>query len=751
MRRIDGRWWALAAGLAIGVLAVAARFYRLTDRSLWLDEIFTATAAHLLDPAQVIAFAKADIDQMPLFYMFTWLMRPWGDGAFVLRLQSVVAGSLAVAAVFLLGRALFGIRAALAASLLMALMPYAVWYSQEARNYALFMLLSTLQMYFSYRALKQSRWFDWAGLAVVSILNLYNHYLALETTAAVALYVSGFLLFDLLRKSSNRLRLATALFLATAVVVAALVPWRPVLRAIYNSASDAVALAKLHRFVAGALVVGLIALLAAVVFAARQHAGTIRSWLRRPPARRATLAVLTGLAVVIAYAPWLPALRVFLSTPSKGFGRLDIHRAPDLVAVASIPVRLGLSGFVGVIFCVGLLALGVWAFRGRSIEAALVISWLTVPLMLLVFVVRWAIVDVDLRYFAFLFPAAMLVVGAGVEAICIGLDRISKRLLSGTRARLAVPLAAALLMTLLALQAVPALATSYNAPKNDWRSVAAHIAVTRSPGSVVLAIGNYSDWSVLCLQYYFREMRYPITVVDGRQITSDVADRLARSNGPTWGVIDYPSAAQQSWMDTATAVKTDFLDATGTIHVIRATDSALSATDQAIQMLRWEIPLEPQLKPSASLLDLQSGRVTVGPNLIQAMPGAGWLLSPGAAGAGATIVLAPTTAAPTANAYFTMSPPPSGSDFMVSFEHRAPSLVGLQTVSALAFDKADQVIAVYPYDRGYVCAPSETWTRSYFAFAMPQGTTSLVLVFQANGRGTAEFRSMQLNSLSDNS
>ncbi len=750
MRRIPSRSWTLGLIGAIGVLAVAVRFYRLTNRSLWLDEIFTAKAAHLGGPGQVIAFAQADIDQMPLFYMFTWLLHAWGDGAFILRLQSVLAGTLAVVAVLLLGRSLLGVRAAVVAALLMTLMPYAVWYSQEARNYALFMLLSTLQMYFAYSAIKRGRWFDWSGLAITSILNLYNHYLALETTAAVAVYIGAFLLFDLLRKPSNMVRMVTGVGLAALAVAAALVRWRPILKTVYAGVSNAIVGARNHRLIAVAVAVVVLAVFAVVAFALRHKAPAIRSRLTRPPMRRLAFAAVTGLAVGIAYAPWVPSLRVFLSSPSKGFGRLDLNRGADFGALASIPVRLGLSGFILALFCLGLVALGVWTFRGRSAEAALLIFWLTVPLILLWLSVRWAIVDVDLRYFAFLFPAAMLVTAAGGEAICIGVVRLFERLRSSTNIRFINAAAGAVVITLLLAQALPALAASYQAPKNDWRSTAEHIAQSSSHGSVVMAIGNYSDWVVLCLQYYFRQMHSSITVVDGVKITSDIADLLAGSAGPTWGVIDYPSAAQQTWFDQSSAVRTDFVDVTGTIHVVRSADPLLSAADQARQLLHWELPMEPQLSPSAGLLDLQSGGAVLGPNLVQAPPSGGWYLPAGASAGSGSILLTPTSSAPEANAYFTLAPPPAGNDFMIAFDHRSPSLNGSQTVSALAFDKGDHVLAIFPDSGGYACGRSDSWMRSYFAFTIPQGTTSLVVVLRADGSGTAEFRSVQLSRLSDN-
>lgn len=749
LRRVPDRIWPFALIGTIAVLAATLRFYRLTDRSLWLDEIFTAKAAHLSGPGAVIAFAQADIDQMPLFYMFTWLLHPWGDGAFVLRLQSALAGTLAVLAVFWLGRRLFGIRAAGMAAVLMAVMPYAVWYSQEARNYALFMLLSTVQMLFAYMSIKRGRWFDWAGLTIASIGNIYNHYLALEMTAVVIVYCGGFLLAGLLRNSSTGVRLTTAVGMTASALAAALIPWRPVLKTIYLEALSVAAEAKNHRLaavVAGFAVFGVVAILA---FAFRRKAGAVRSALSRPPVTQTLFGAAAGLAVAIAYAPWLPYLRVFLSTPTKGLGRLDVARTPDLGALVRIPSELGLTWFLLVAYCVGLVGLSVGAFEGRSREATLLLSWIGVPLILLSLSAHWAIVDVDLRYFALLFPAVMLVTGAGTEMIWGGLRRLFHWVRSGVRIQFVNAVAGAAVITVLLAQALPALSVSYQAQKNDWRTAAEHIAAASSPGVVVIAIGNYSDWVVLCLQYYFREMHSPVAVVDGMQMTSDTVDRLAASAGPTWGVIDYPSPKQLAWIQESRDVRTDFVDVTGTIHVVRSADPSLSPTDQARQLLNWELSVEPQLSASAGLLDLRAGHAVLGPDLVRAPTLSGWYLPAGARADTGVISLSATPSSPQANAYFTLSPPPAGHDFVATFDHRNASLRGSQSLSVFAFDRGDHVIAIYPSSNGYVCQGSDSWTTSYFAFTIPDGATALVLVLRADGTGTAEFRSVQVNRLSE--
>jgi hypothetical protein len=84
----------------------------------------------------------------------------------------------------------------LISALLFATLFFPVWYSQEARPYAFMILLATLQMLYACRSVRDSRVRDWLGLSVVTLLSLYNHYMALLPTAACALFVGGALAIE---------------------------------------------------------------------------------------------------------------------------------------------------------------------------------------------------------------------------------------------------------------------------------------------------------------------------------------------------------------------------------------------------------------------------------------------------------------------------------------------------------------------------------------------------------------------------
>jgi 4-amino-4-deoxy-L-arabinose transferase-like glycosyltransferase len=744
--------WSVAAIVAIGIAALAFRVYRLDGRSLWLDEILTSQPAHLNGPGAVITWSQAALNQMPLFYMFTWLLGPWGDSEVILRLPALIAGVLTVFAVYLLARRLIGDRAGLVAAVLTAVMPFMVWYSQEARNYTLLMLLTTLQMYFALSAITRGRAIDWGALAAVTVLNLYTHYLALTATAAVAVYIGLFVLSDLLRGAAVRVKVVVAGVLFLTALSAALVPWRATLRTIYHGAVGAVASDGLHNAARlGALLVatGVVAL---VGFLARRS-----RFLRARPAaaRRLLLAAATGAVVALAYLPWLPTLRVFLGRPDQSLGQIHLAHAPNANDVVVLLNALGLSGLLLVALLLGLVAVGLGLFRGRAADSGLVLCWLAVPLLLFLLAARSAIVQIDPRYLSFLFPAAILVIAAGVDLAAEQLERIARRIGRRFAGRLRIGAAFATLVatTLLLAQVLPALASSYQVPKEDYRGAAEHIAATSPPGSVLLAVGAYSDWAVICFQYYLRELHSPVTVVDGLQVTSETAATLGSGDGAAWGVVIFPSSDQLGWIQRSGEIKTDYVDTTGIIHVIRPAASGLSPIQQARAVLQWETPLEPRLSASTKLLDFVTGQAQLGPNLVPEPAAAtqgvsGWSMGPGVTVDGASVVMRPTATRSQESAAFTGQLTPEG-DYAVGFDCRNDGFSGSQTVEAVPIDASGHALPTFPGASAYRCPHSGSWTRSYFAISPPADTAAIALILRAQGSGTAQFRALQLSLILD--
>lgn len=211
-RRLVGRTVWLVGSLT--AVAALLRFGTLGLQSYWLDEAFTvehvqASFGHMLSQ---VGTSEAT---PPLYDVLAWVWaRAFGDGEVALRSLSALLGSATVPVVYGAGATLVSRRAGIFAAAFVAASPLLLWYSQEARAYALLTFLSALSLLLLGRALAGDRraltWW-----AVVAALALATHYYGVFLLAGEALW--------LLADPRTRRRALVPIG-AVAVVGAALVP-----------------------------------------------------------------------------------------------------------------------------------------------------------------------------------------------------------------------------------------------------------------------------------------------------------------------------------------------------------------------------------------------------------------------------------------------------------------------------------------------------------------------------------------------
>ena len=166
----------LIGALAVTALALVIRFSTLTLQSLWLDEAYTAHLVHLGLGAMLREIPKSE-STPPLYYLVAWVWtHAFGYSELALRSVSAIAGAATVTVGYAIAARLGGLRAALIAGVLIALSPILIWFSQEARAYALATLLATLSLLCLIRYLDASdrRWL--AAWTVAAALGLCTHY-----------------------------------------------------------------------------------------------------------------------------------------------------------------------------------------------------------------------------------------------------------------------------------------------------------------------------------------------------------------------------------------------------------------------------------------------------------------------------------------------------------------------------------------------------------------------------------------------
>jgi uncharacterized membrane protein len=199
--------------LLAGAVLVAAllRLPFVGHQSLWIDETYTRDIVVTSHLSSVWSMVKASESTPPLYYWLTWLLSHalGSSSAAVLRLPSAIAGTLVVPAAFWAFRLRFAPRVALVIAWLCAVSPVLVWYSLDARAYALFVLFGVLSL----GALWRERWLLWA---VVSVVCIWTHYFG-------AFFVAGQVLYVLVWRAELRRRML-AWCVPVAVLVAPLLP-----------------------------------------------------------------------------------------------------------------------------------------------------------------------------------------------------------------------------------------------------------------------------------------------------------------------------------------------------------------------------------------------------------------------------------------------------------------------------------------------------------------------------------------------
>lgn len=204
-RRVFTQPLALYVALAaICALGAAIRFYLIDLHSLWYDEVASIEVAQRgLSAIFTDRFGWMRV-QTPLHYVLVWLTIQPVDPtqtAFLVRLPSALAGSLTPLVVYSLGKEMFGRWQGLLAALLMAVSTIHINYSNDARPYALFILLTLLSSYSLLVAQRtgDAKW--WIAFGASTVANVLGSYYSL-TMVLTAL--APYLLWSLWRLWSNR-------------------------------------------------------------------------------------------------------------------------------------------------------------------------------------------------------------------------------------------------------------------------------------------------------------------------------------------------------------------------------------------------------------------------------------------------------------------------------------------------------------------------------------------------------------------
>ncbi|MHC4566861.1 MAG: glycosyltransferase family 39 protein [Planctomycetota bacterium] len=177
--------------LTITVIAFCLRLFMLGSQSLWMDEaalysqtkvdsIFGVYSAVMNEEGHIGPFCHI------LTYLFCQL---FGYSEWALRMPSAIYGTISVILVYKIAELLMNKNVALFSSILLAFSPVHVWYSQEARMYSLWVMLTLLTTFLFVRLLEKGRLWRWALLTILASLCIWTFLYSIFIFAAFGLYL----------------------------------------------------------------------------------------------------------------------------------------------------------------------------------------------------------------------------------------------------------------------------------------------------------------------------------------------------------------------------------------------------------------------------------------------------------------------------------------------------------------------------------------------------------------------------------
>ncbi|MEO8285333.1 MAG: glycosyltransferase family 39 protein [Chloroflexota bacterium] len=683
------------------VVGLTLRLYRLDARGLWFDEISFAYPVRMNSSGEVFALAASYSDTSPLSFYLTWLMRGFGGGEWSVRMPFVILGTLCIPAVYLLGREMARPRVGLLAALMMALSPFAIFYSQDVHAYAPLLLFTILQVLFAYRAVNHGGVLDWLAFSLFSILNLYNDYIALIVSAVVALFLMIVLLARLVALLSGRARL--------------------------SESRDGVPV-------------------------------TLRG-----VGVQIMLAAVSAAVIFVAYLPWLPYAQRFLVTRGNGFDRLPVGKHGTLADLQALLQGLGFNALLLLFLVIGLAYVLVTLVRERRLSSLLLFVWLGLPLAAFWVNAGDAMLLLKMKYYSFLFPALVLLAAMGVDWLVGFAARLYVRFAGGRETRRPKAYGtvlrasyAAVLVVLLA-QAPVALAESYAMSKEipqDYRGAAARIVADSPPGSMAIGLGMWGikpapSFIVDGLDYYLWLHNSTVQTIDGSLLDEARVARLA-NDAIVWGAVGLPEVVPPEQLQRAREIGLEVIPF-DRFTLLRQQAPRGSPAEQIDRLLEWGMGLQPGLVAARSLLNPAFRTTTLGENMLPPPSGdaqseqESWSLGAGASLAqeGNAFVLSADGSQEMVNVTLPVHSLVPGRKYVLLFHYNNEHLQGEQRVFVSTLAGDGHVVDTFPYGDGFLC-PLGAPSVSAFAFAVPTNSSSALLWLRIVGTGSAEFSSVEL-------
>lgn len=174
--------------VVLGALVLVGLLVRIPSFGgpIWGDELATNYVVYgfgAADFGSILVHGKEATP--PAFFALTWLTQGF-DGTEGLRLVSLLAGLASIPLTYGVGAGTVGRQAGFVGAALVALSPFQIFYSTEARAYELLMFTCLLAAFALLQAVRTRRTSWWIGYGLSSALAMYTHYAAVFVLAGLA-------------------------------------------------------------------------------------------------------------------------------------------------------------------------------------------------------------------------------------------------------------------------------------------------------------------------------------------------------------------------------------------------------------------------------------------------------------------------------------------------------------------------------------------------------------------------------------
>ena len=189
----ENKWLVL-----ILLVAVILRVYKIDFQSLWMDEIYTLNVASSNHSFSTIISEVNLRESFPYLYFFIMntMFTLFGDTSIVARIPSVIFGVATVWMMYKLGKEAYSKNVGLIAALLITFNEYAIFHSQDARAYSMYLLCLLFCYYKFIKYIKEDTKRNMIWYAVSAGILLNSNFFSVLNVLAQG-FILVFILFSL--------------------------------------------------------------------------------------------------------------------------------------------------------------------------------------------------------------------------------------------------------------------------------------------------------------------------------------------------------------------------------------------------------------------------------------------------------------------------------------------------------------------------------------------------------------------------